>query len=75
MGAIFCQVDRMRPVESGMPWRTSGIQKCRGASPSFIIRAMERAFMGNSMRELIAHSPVYHALIRLENKSRAEAAA
>lgn len=65
----------MRPVERGIPWRTSGIQKCRGASPSFINRAMERALAGRSVRELMAHSPVYQALMRLENRSRAEAAA
>lgn len=39
------------------------------------MRAMERAFIGRSVRELIFHSPVCHALMRLENKIKAEAAA
>lgn len=36
---------------------------------------MERAFIGKSVSELMLHSPVIHALIRLENRSRAEAVA
>lgn len=58
-----------------IPWRTSGIQKCKGARPSFIMRAIDKIFTGKSVRELRFHSPVCHALIRLENKTKAEAAA
>lgn len=36
---------------------------------------MDRAFIGRSVRELIDHSPVCHALIRAENNTRAEAVA
>lgn len=32
-------------------------------------------FIGKSIRELILHSPVCHALMRLENNTKAEAAA
>lgn len=38
-GAIFCQVEMINPVLKLTPWRTSGIQRCRGARPSFSPRA------------------------------------
>lgn len=38
-GAIFCHVDKIRPVVRSRPCSTSGSQKCIGASPSFIARA------------------------------------
>lgn len=38
-GASFCQVERIRPVSRSNPCRTSGIQKCTGASPILSARA------------------------------------
>lgn len=38
-GANFCQVNRMRPDERGIPCVTSGTQKWNGESPSFIVIA------------------------------------
>lgn len=39
-GASFCQVAKMTPVFIVKPWRTSGCQEWRGASP--ILRAKAR---------------------------------
>ena len=39
MGAIFCQVNKSIPDNSGIPCVTSGTQKWNGASPNFIARA------------------------------------
>lgn len=39
-GASFCQVAMIRAVFKVEPWSTSGSQKCSGASPSFIDRAI-----------------------------------
>lgn len=39
MGAIFCHVRSIIPDNSGIPCVTSGTQKWKGASPSFIARA------------------------------------
>lgn len=41
-GASFCQVRRIRPDDRGVPCVTSGTQKWKGASPSFMARAMVR---------------------------------
>lgn len=38
-GASFCQVRRISPDESGIPCVTSGTQKWKGDSPSFMARA------------------------------------
>ena len=38
-GASFCHVDRIKPVVKSSPWRTSGSQAWRGASPTFRARA------------------------------------
>lgn len=38
-GASFCQVERIRPVVKLRPWRTSGSQAWKGASPIFRARA------------------------------------
>lgn len=46
MGANFCHVDRMKPVWSVDPWRTSGNQKWNGATPSFIARAIDKRVAG-----------------------------
>lgn len=39
MGASFCHVDRISPVVRSRPCRTSGNQKCIGASPTLSPRA------------------------------------
>lgn len=76
IGAIFCQVDKISPVWSVLPCRTSGSQKWNGATPSFIIIAMDKKIAGIScMLVLMAHSPVSQALIVLENRIMADAAA
>lgn len=36
-------MERISPVNKLSPWRTSGNQKCRGASPIFSAKAMERS--------------------------------
>lgn len=41
-GASFCQVSRIRPGSSGMPWVVSGTQKWKGERPSFIAKARVR---------------------------------
>lgn len=46
-GASFCQVERMSPVVRSSPWRTSGSQVCRGASPIFKARARVIIMIGN----------------------------
>lgn len=40
-GAIFCQVRRIRPTFSLIPWVTSGSHEWNGASPSLIAREMK----------------------------------
>lgn len=39
-GANFCQVNKMRPDDNGIPWVTSGTQKWKGDKPSFIAKAI-----------------------------------
>ena len=39
-GVIFCQVSRIIPDDSGIPWVTSGTQKWKGNSPNLIARAI-----------------------------------
>lgn len=36
-------MERISPVSKLSPWRTSGSQKCRGASPIFSAKAVERS--------------------------------
>lgn len=40
MGASFCQVVIIMATMKVVPWSTSGNQKCNGASPSFIAKAI-----------------------------------
>lgn len=69
-------VDRRRPVVRGEPWSTSGNQKWNGTSPSFIATAEVRIRQEIGwVSWVISHCPVCHALVMLENKTRAEAAA
>lgn len=75
-GASFCQVERINPVVSVIPWSTSGSQKCVGAKPIFsasAIIAMVQA-MGWERWE-ISHCPSIHALVVLANRSMAAAVA
>lgn len=69
-------VDRRRPVVRGDPWSTSGNQKWNGTSPSFIAIAEVRIKQDIGLVSwVISHCPVCHALVMLENRTRAEAAA
>lgn len=75
IGAIFCHVDKMKPVDSEIPWRTSGIQKCSGASPSFIHRAIVIGIEIVVDMDWMSHSPNAHVFTIAANRIRAEAAA
>lgn len=69
-------MDRRRPVVRGEPCSTSGNQKWNGTSPSFIATAEVRIRQDVGWVScVISHCPVHHALVILENKTRAEAAA
>lgn len=66
----------IRAVLIGDPCRTSGSQKCSGASPSFIDRAIVNMMQADWLVSWkISHVPVDQALIVLENRMVAEAAA
>lgn len=75
-GASFCQVDKIRPVRRSRPCRTSGIQKCIGASPILRARAIIIivAAMGLDML-FISHSPEIQAFVVPANKIIAAAVA
>lgn len=76
MGASFCHVDRINPVVKLSPCRTSGNQKWKGASPSFIQIAMVIvAHERGLVKSKIDHSPVSQALFKLEKRRSADAAA
>lgn len=75
-GASFCQVDIIRPVVKFNPWRTAGIQKCRGARPIFSARAiMIMVSAIGWVRLLMFHSPVIQALVMLAKRMVAAAVA
>lgn len=75
-GASFCQVDRIRPVLSVIPWSTSGSQKCVGAKPIFSpSAAMARVQAMGCERQEISHCPNIHAFVALANSSIAAAVA
>lgn len=69
-------MDRSRAVVKDEPCSTSGNQKWKGTSPSFIAIATV-----NSREEVgwaswvMSHWPVDHAFVMLENRRRAEAVA
>lgn len=66
----------MRAVFIVVPWSTSGSQKCTGASPSLVARAIvSRMVAVGSVICVMSHVPVCHALVVLENSSIADAAA
>lgn len=76
IGGNFMAVDRSRPVIREQPCRTSGNQKWNGASPSFIaIAAVRIRHEAGQVSWVMSHCPVCHALVMLENRIRAEAAA
>jgi len=75
-GANFCHVERIRPVVRSSPWRTSGSQEWRGASPIFKARAMVIIVTGRGCVICwMSHWPVNQALVVLANKSMAAAVA
>lgn len=75
-GASFCQVDIISPVVSVNPWRTSGSQKCIGAKPNLIARAIVIVEAGRGCESSRTfHSPVIQALVVLANRIIAAAVA
>lgn len=76
IGGSFMVVDSKRPVISDEPCSTSGNQKWNGTSPNFIeIAAVIMRHEIGWFSWVISHCPVCHALVMLENSTRAEAAA
>lgn len=67
-GASFCHVDKIRPVRRSSPCRTSGIQKCIGASPILSARAVMIIVLAIGFDMLfMSHSPVIQAFVVLAN--------
>lgn len=76
MGGNFCAVAIIRAVVVSVPCITSGSQKCRGASPSFIARAKVNSVgAGCTVSCIMSHTPVCQALKMLENRIIDEAVA
>lgn len=75
-GASFCQVRRISPDESGMPCVTSGTQKWKGDSPSFIAKArvIIREAVGFSMLVTV-HWPECSRLIIIASMRSMDAVA
>lgn len=75
-GASFCQVDRINPVRRSSPCKTSGIQKCIGASPILSARAVMIIVLAMGLDILfMSHSPVIQAFVVLANMIIAAAVA
>jgi len=75
-GAIFCHVERIRAVVRSRPWRTSGIQVCKGARPILSPRAMIIIMVGRGcVICVISHWPVSQALVVEAKRSIAAAVA
>lgn len=75
-GAIFCQVSKIMPDDSGIPWVTSGIQKWKGDSPNFIAMATVIMFDEIGLGVLnIAHCPVINRLMIIPNMKSMDAVA
>lgn len=75
-GASFCHVDKISPVVRSNPCRTSGIQKCIGASPIFSAKAIINIVLAMGFdKSLMFHSPVIQAFVVLANKIIAAAVA
>lgn len=76
IGASFCHVTIIKAVLMVEPCRTSGSQKCIGARPSFIARAMVRSVFAVGLVMLVmSQVPVCQAFVVLANRIVAEAAA
>lgn len=58
-----------------IPCRTSGSQKCMGANPNFIARAIVIMFVCNGRSSVICHWFVNHAFVVAEKRMSAEAIA
>lgn len=66
----------IRPVVRVIPCNTSGIQRCKGARPSFSARANITMLVAKgSVSCLISHSPVIQAFVADANRIRAAAPA
>lgn len=64
-GAIFCQVEIIRPWMNGRPCKTSGNQKWQGAKPSLKARAIDSEIVLTSfVGQRIDHEPKNQAFIR-----------
>lgn len=75
-GGNFIRVESRRAVIRGDPCRTSGNQKWNGTRPSLIaIAAVSSRHEVGWLSCVMSHWPVAQALVMLENRSRAEAAA
>jgi uncharacterized metal-binding protein len=75
-GASFCQVDKISPVRRSNPCKTSGIQKCIGASPILSARAAIIIALAMGFDILfISHPPVIQAFVVLANRIMAAAVA
>lgn len=69
-------MDIISPVVRVNPWRTSGSQKCMGANPNLIARAMVIVEAGRGCdSSRMFHSPVIQALVVLANRIMAAAVA
>lgn len=76
IGGNFMTVERIKPVVSGDPCRTSGNQKWNGAIPSFMAMADVRIRQEvGCVIWVMSHCPMCHALVMLENRIKAEAVA
>ena len=65
---IFCQVSRIIPDDSGIPWVTSGTQKWKGDSPNLIARPTVIMFDAIGLGVFsIVHCPVNSGLIIIPN--------
>ena len=75
-GASFCHVSNSRPACSEMPWVTSGTQKWKGESPSFMARAMVIIVIATGLNIFVmVHWPEYRRLMMMAIISIMEAVA
>lgn len=75
-GASFCQVSSSRPDDRGIPCVTSGTQKWKGDSPSFILRARVRMISAIGLIMLVVvHWPECSKLITTASMSSIDAVA
>lgn len=75
-GGNFMRVESRRAVIRGDPCRTSGNQKWNGTRPSLIaIAVVSSRHEVGWLSCVMSHWPVAQALVMLENRTRAEAAA